>query len=392
MSRFDRIEQSEIEKIAKRVVPAAAPGGGSGTVTQVNSGTGLTGGPITTSGTLSVVFGTSGTTACAGNDSRLTNDRNPTAHASSHAAAGSDPVTLSQSQVTNLTTDLANKSNVGHTHPQSDITNLTTDLAGKASNTPSFVTLAATGDLTNERVLTAGNHVTVADSGAGSAVTVDWSYNPSKRAVIDNDCNAVGDMLSLASGTGAAVNFNVAGIADADHFGICRATTGTTATGRSGLGANATDSVVLGTRQYTYRSIVRIPTVSNGTDTFQVFCGFHDSSTATAVDGLYFTYTHTLNSGNWTVEVYNNSSSITSVNTGVVMTANSWYNLEIVVNPSATSTTFKINGSLVHTFTGTHPSGSARATGFMSLIRKTLGTNARNMDIDYIGVAAEVVR
>lgn len=46
----------------------------------------------------------------------------PTAHASSHAAAGADAVTLAQSQVTNLTTDLATKAS-------------TTDLATKASLT-----------------------------------------------------------------------------------------------------------------------------------------------------------------------------------------------------------------------------------------------------------------
>lgn len=54
------------------------------------------------------------------------------AHASTHAAAGSDPVTLSQSQVTNLTTDLAGKAALAHSHVQGDVTNLTTDLAAKA--------------------------------------------------------------------------------------------------------------------------------------------------------------------------------------------------------------------------------------------------------------------
>lgn len=38
-------------------------------------------------------LGTSGTTAAAGNDSRLSDSRTPTAHATSHASAGSDPVT-----------------------------------------------------------------------------------------------------------------------------------------------------------------------------------------------------------------------------------------------------------------------------------------------------------
>lgn len=40
-------------------------------------------------------------------DSRLTDARTPTSHASSHAAVGGDPLTLGESQITGLTTDLA---------------------------------------------------------------------------------------------------------------------------------------------------------------------------------------------------------------------------------------------------------------------------------------------
>ena len=54
-------------------------------------------------------IGTTSTTVPAGNDSRFSDARTPTAHASSHASAGSDPLTIAQSQVTNLATDLAAK-------------------------------------------------------------------------------------------------------------------------------------------------------------------------------------------------------------------------------------------------------------------------------------------
>jgi hypothetical protein len=54
-------------------------------------------------------FGSTSGTVCAGDDARLSNARTPTLHASTHAAAGSDPLTLAQSQITNLTTDLASK-------------------------------------------------------------------------------------------------------------------------------------------------------------------------------------------------------------------------------------------------------------------------------------------
>jgi hypothetical protein len=43
------------------------------------------------------------------NDSRLTDARTPTVHAGTHASAGSDPVTLAQSQVTGLTAALSGK-------------------------------------------------------------------------------------------------------------------------------------------------------------------------------------------------------------------------------------------------------------------------------------------
>jgi len=75
--------------------------GGAGSVTSITGGTGLSGGTITTSGTLAVIYGTIASTACQGNDSRLSDSRTPTAHASTHAAAGTDPVTVTlTSQVT----------------------------------------------------------------------------------------------------------------------------------------------------------------------------------------------------------------------------------------------------------------------------------------------------
>ena len=48
-------------------------------------------------------------TVCAGDDSRLTNTRTPTAHASTHGSGQADAITVAQSQVTNLTTALGDK-------------------------------------------------------------------------------------------------------------------------------------------------------------------------------------------------------------------------------------------------------------------------------------------
>lgn len=54
-------------------------------------------------GTSSLTLGTTGSTAAAGNDSRLSDARTPTAHASSHADGGSDEISIDGSQVTSGT-------------------------------------------------------------------------------------------------------------------------------------------------------------------------------------------------------------------------------------------------------------------------------------------------
>jgi hypothetical protein len=51
--------------------------------------------------------GTGAGTVAAGDDARLSDARTPTAHAGTHAAAGSDPVTLTQAQITGLAAALA---------------------------------------------------------------------------------------------------------------------------------------------------------------------------------------------------------------------------------------------------------------------------------------------
>lgn len=64
------------------------------------------------SGTAAIAPSKINGTAVVDSDARLTNARTPTAHASSHGVAGSDPITVAQSQVTNLGTDLAAKANL----------------------------------------------------------------------------------------------------------------------------------------------------------------------------------------------------------------------------------------------------------------------------------------
>ena len=99
------------------------------------------------------------------NDSRLTDARTPTAHASTHGSAGSDPITVAQSQVTNLTTDLSAKASATDL---SNHTSATTTVHG-ISNTANLV---YTNDsrLTDARTPTA--HAASHGASGSDAITV----------------------------------------------------------------------------------------------------------------------------------------------------------------------------------------------------------------------------
>lgn len=113
----------------------AADIGAAPTTRQVTAGTGLTGGgTLAADRTLTVAFGTTGTTVCAGNDARLSDARTPLGHAASHGSAGSDPIAIAQSQVTGLTVALDAKAAVTYVNSTFATQTTVTTLDGFVSN------------------------------------------------------------------------------------------------------------------------------------------------------------------------------------------------------------------------------------------------------------------
>lgn len=104
----------------------------------------------------------------ASTDPRLSDPRSPTAHASSHAAAGSDALTLAQSQVTGLVSDLAAKAPLASptftgtpTAPTAIITDSSTRIATTAFVAAALAALVnsspAALDTLNEMAAALGN-------------------------------------------------------------------------------------------------------------------------------------------------------------------------------------------------------------------------------------------
>lgn len=102
--------ETEISDLTGRVLTAGAGMTGGGDLSanrtfDVGAGTGI----IVGASTVAADFGSGAGKVTEGNDARLSNARVPTAHAVSHAAGGTDVVTLTEAQITGLVADLAAK-------------------------------------------------------------------------------------------------------------------------------------------------------------------------------------------------------------------------------------------------------------------------------------------
>jgi hypothetical protein len=216
-------------------------------VTSITATAPLTGGTITSSGSIgldqtalaitpSQVTGTAVITT----DSRLSNARTPTAHASTHASAGSDPVSISSSQVSDIatlyvpqtgsttvtgTTTLtpsaaANKPLIvkGAASQSADLLQTQTS-AGTANSGTNGVGQTFTGSTTP--ILTAVGGATTATSGTSTTATVTLTSASNL---------AVGDLITVAGITPTGYNgtFVVTAVSNTSPFSVsyANATTG----------------------------------------------------------------------------------------------------------------------------------------------------------------------
>lgn len=164
---------------------------------------------------------------------------------------------------------------------------------------------------------------------------------------------------------------------DENRMGIADFRTGTDATGRAAL-LSGSSGIRFGGGRHLLRWDL-ISAISDGTDTFVTRVGFLDSPSGDGTDGIYFRYTHSVNSGRWQA-VTRSGATETASDTGVAQTI-AYFTFEIEVNAAATSVAFFINGTLVATNTANIPSGS-NLTGIGASIVKSAGTNLREVKAD----------
>ncbi len=202
-----------------------------------------------------------------------------------------------------------------------------------------------------------------------------------------------GSLSETNSGTNAATATQDSDTANT-VLGMVRSTTGTTATGRAAV-SSASSIFRFGNGETYYETRLRINTISNGTERYQLVVGFLDTLTAAnQVDAAAFLYddggvsTGSTASNNWQTLTASNSNR--TFNTGLVNTPTTtgWVRLGILVNDAGNSVNFYINDSLVATHTQNIPT-TGRNLGFGWLLIKSAGTTARVVDFDYLSVTSK---
>lgn len=186
--------------------------------------------------------GTGSGSVAAGDDSRLSNARTPSAHAASHAGAGSDPVTLAQAQVTGLPAALTAKADlVSGKVPISQLPSLVINETFTVASQVEMLALSAQqGDvairtdftpakfywLAQTPASTLGNWTEITLSGAVSSVVGQTGAVTGSQILADSTVAAA----LTAKADAAATTTALAGKAATDLSNV------TAATGRTALG------------------------------------------------------------------------------------------------------------------------------------------------------------
>lgn len=184
--------------------------------------------------------------------------------------------------------------------------------------------------------------------------------------------------FSQASGTIASVNA-ASGLPGANAVG-----TGASSSGASTLSMPKTVNSLafFGDAHIFVESLVSIPTLSDGTQTFTIQSGFITTTTnnSLAVNNTAgIRYSHGINSGKFEGFSRDNSGTESTADLGITVAVNTLYVLRTEIDKSISEVRFYVNGAFAGRVTGNMP--SATTVAGRACIVKTLGATARSMNV-----------
>lgn len=191
-----------------------------------------------------------------------------------------------------------------------------------------------------------------------SAVDVQIDDFESSSAVIVANGTTFGRVGFRGGSTNVNGVTHVTTNTDATHIGVLQLARGTTATNGAAIAlapAGTVFPIVLGSGQSDVQDwIVRVPVLSDGTNTFGIRFGLTDSPIGSATNGAYIEYLHTA-SVNWRgISITSSTPTVASGGSTVGVTAGTWVHLRRTWD--GTTLTFFVDGVSIGSTT-TVPTG-----------------------------------
>ena len=255
-------------------------------------------------------------------------------------------------------------------HPDSTAANrviATTDII-----IPPYSAAVIEYDSTSSRVRIVSNSFNPAALGYGNLKGHYYQVGPGSVTAAD-----WGEFGFNVTGTGATLT-TTAGISTAP--GGWSQSTGTTATGSVSayFAKGVTNPAFFGSSHIIAAFVVRIPTASDGTNTFTFSCGIVPTPSSATLDvnsSVVIKYSHGLNSGNFLAVSRDSGGSESTADTGIAPSTTVANLFVVCIDKARSEARYYIDGVMVARITGNMP--SAVAVGCRSLIVKSVGTTAR---------------
>ena len=172
-----------------------------------------------------------------------------------------------------------------------------------------------------------------------------------------------------------------------DYAGLVTAETGVTnnATGYAVIDFfNSANKIRLGGKRIHFATRIRIQSTSSSPVAYQLSVGLQDANTSSLpANGVFFAYTHSVNSGKW-VGTCSRASTSTSVNSSISLSANTWYKLVAEINAAGNSVTFYIDDTLIGTITTNIPASTTGMRFMIKIAKTSLTTTSRYVHCDFL--------
>lgn len=163
--------------------------------------------------------------------------------------------------------------------------------------------------------------------------------------------------------------------------------TGTTSTGYANLDGSGSVIKSSTTKKAAFIHRARVTTLANGTDDFNISLG-QSAQTIASAQGVFFWYNQSVSGANWqavSTRGFSASGNATTTITDTGIAVDTSFHEFVVLFEAGSTARFYIDGTLVATISTTATLPTANGDLYNGLaIRKTVGTTARTLDIDYL--------